>query len=124
MGIYYQAYLGPYVACTVNDKIAATTNQYEIDSGKLRIPGGGDAAAAANWMDKHNIHIWMPNVKIPAIQRELSNQYFMFCDVTPDLINTEKLHFFEFFKKEILRLDDNYGGEQVKIEWGLLYYGS
>jgi acyl-homoserine lactone acylase PvdQ len=76
------------------------------------------------WMRDNNVHIWIANRRIPDV-RDLSfnsKQNIQYAPFTAELIAKEIEQFSSFYEKEIVLLQQEYGEENVDVQWGLIHY--
>lgn len=75
------------------------------------------------WMEEHNTHIWLSNRKIPDV-RDLTfdTEEIQFVPIDAKLIAEEVQKFSDFYEKELVILREEYGEENVEVQWGLVHF--
>jgi len=76
------------------------------------------------WMRDNNVHIWLANHHVPDA-REFSfdsKEDIQYVPMTAELIAKEIEQFSSFYEKEIAILQEEYGAENVEVQWGLVHY--
>lgn len=126
MSIDYTTYVGPYVECRMEKKDGADLidrdKVYDLLDGTLFNPLGDDFHI---WMRKHNVHLWLANLKIPGQKRDFTfypDQAIQYLPIDPQLMNEEVARFSEFYKRELSTLWEKYGAGNVQVKWGLIHY--
>jgi hypothetical protein len=76
------------------------------------------------WMRDNNVHIWIANVRVPdarefSFDSEANIQYV---PMNAELIAKETDQFSSFYEKELAILREEYGAENVEVQWGLIHY--
>ena len=76
------------------------------------------------WQRENNTHIWLANRHVTDARDWSFNpkEDIQLVPVTPELIATEIEQFSDFYEKELVILRQEYGEENVAVEWGLIHY--
>lgn len=85
------------------------------------VPPGGDARF--NYVREHGIEIYMPNIDVPEIERDMhleSREPFGHMLIPADTINKEVISFIRFFFDDLALLRDAYGERNVEVKWGII----
>lgn len=77
------------------------------------------------WMRDNNVHIWLANRRTSETRDfsfDYSEQDIQYVPMTAELIVKEIEQFSSFYEKEIVLLQQEYGEENVDVQWGLIHY--
>lgn len=77
------------------------------------------------WMKENNTHIWLANRRVPGARKfsfTPNQDGIQLVPVTPELIATEITQFSDYYEKELVILRQEYGEENVEVQWGLIHY--
>ncbi len=86
----------------------------------LCVPGGD---YFYSWMDANNTHVWLANRHIPGARNFYSERLeIQYIPITSELMVKEIDQFANFYERELGVLRQEYGKENVKIQWGLIHY--
>jgi hypothetical protein len=66
-------------------------------------------------------HVWLPNQKIPGT-RNFHIEEFGRTVITSEQITEEKSRFSDFYEKELVILRQEYGENEVFVNWGFVRY--
>lgn len=75
------------------------------------------------FMREKNVHLWIANKRITnrSFEHDSKDGIDLF-PINEDLIDSEKKLFLDFYQKELLFLNEQYGEENVDVQWGLIHY--
>jgi len=104
----------------VDNVIAHDVRMNLLDEALYDVPGD----SFHFWMRDNNTHIWLANRHVPGARKfsfdpESDIQYV---PMTAELIAKEIDQFSSFYEKEITILREEYGAENVEVQWGLIHY--
>lgn len=76
------------------------------------------------WMRDNNVHIWLANVRVPDTRKFSFDpeEDIQYVPMNAELIVKETDQFSSFFEKELTILREEYGAENVEVQWGLIHY--
>lgn len=108
------------VAVQVDNVSSFTVRMDLLDEALCDIPGD----SFHFWMQENNLQIWIANRQIPDVRNFSfdSEENIQYVPITAELIATELDQFNCFFEKEIFILKEEYGVENVEVQWGLIHY--
>lgn len=103
------------------DNVSAHEIRETLLAEALVTPGGDSFSV---WMRDNNTHLWLANRRPPDARKWsfYPRETIQHTPVTPDLIAAEIEQFNTFFEKELTLLRQEYGEDNVVVEWGLIHY--
>lgn len=73
----------------------------------------------------NKLHIWIVNETVPSLKSDIleyGDEYQYMPIVNAGMIEKHKSDFLKQFEKEIAKIKEVYGEDQVNLEWGIFYY--
>lgn len=77
------------------------------------------------WMEKNDVHIWLANRLVATAKGRqryiIDSEEISLTPVSPESLQGEIKDFQSFYEKELVILRQEYGEENVEIQWGLIH---